>query len=85
MKKIYTSRGPKGKNWPLEPKNGILVPKLVWSCDISIDQEFNIDELIEPKNGIWGPKSVWSCDISIDREFYMEHEKIYFWGSKRQK
>jgi hypothetical protein len=21
----------------------------------------------------------------IDWEFYMEHEKIYFWGSKRQK
>jgi hypothetical protein len=40
---------------------------------------------LEPKNGIWSPKSVWSCDISIDREFYMEHEKIYFWGSKRQK
>jgi hypothetical protein len=38
-----------------------------------------------PKNGIWGPESVWSCDISIDREFYIEHEKIYFWGSKRQK
>jgi hypothetical protein len=39
----------------------------------------------EPNNGIWGPKSLWLCDISIDREFYMEYEKIYFWGSKRQK
>jgi hypothetical protein len=39
----------------------------------------------EPKNGIWGPKSVWSCDISIDREFYIEHEKIFLWGSERQK
>jgi hypothetical protein len=44
MKKIYTFRGPRGKNWPPEPKNGIWVPKLVCSCDISIDQEFNIDE-----------------------------------------
>jgi hypothetical protein len=46
MKKIYIFRGPKGKNYPPEPKNGIWVPKLVWSCDISIsiDQEFNIDE-----------------------------------------
>jgi hypothetical protein len=44
MKRIYTFRGPKGKNWPTELKKGIWVPKLVWSCDISIDQEFNIDE-----------------------------------------
>jgi hypothetical protein len=43
------------------------------------------NEPAEPKNGIWGPKSVFSCGISIDREFNMEHEKIYFWGSKRQK
>jgi hypothetical protein len=41
--------------------------------------------LPEPNNGIWGPKPVWSCDISIDREFYIEHEKIYLWGSERQK
>jgi hypothetical protein len=56
MKKIYTFKGQKGKKTPPEPKNGI-----------------------------WRPKSVWSCDMSIDQEFYMEHEKIYFWGSKRQK
>jgi hypothetical protein len=44
MKKIHTFGGQKGKNRPLEPKNGIWGPKSVWSCDISIDQEFNIDE-----------------------------------------
>jgi hypothetical protein len=45
----------------------------------------------EPKNGIWekiypqSPKkeSVWSCP-SIGN-FYTKQEKIYFWGSKRQK
>jgi hypothetical protein len=42
--KIYTFRGQKGKNRTLEPKNGIWGPKSVWSCDISIDQEFNKDE-----------------------------------------
>jgi hypothetical protein len=40
---------------------------------------------LKPKNRNWGLKSVWSCDISIDREYYMDHEKIYFWGSKRPK
>jgi hypothetical protein len=45
----------------------------------------DVDVVDEPKNGIWDPKSVWSCDISIDREFYIEHEKIYLWGSERQK
>jgi hypothetical protein len=44
MKKLNAFRVPKVKNWPPEPKNGIWVPKIVWSCDISIDQEFNIDE-----------------------------------------
>jgi hypothetical protein len=44
MKKIYTFRGRKGKNRPPEPKNGIWGQKPVWTCDISIDQEFNIDE-----------------------------------------
>jgi hypothetical protein len=44
MKKIYTFRGRKGENEPSEPKNEIWGPKSEWSCDISIDQEFNIDE-----------------------------------------
>jgi hypothetical protein len=44
MKKICTFRGSKGKNKPPELKNGIWVPKLVWSCDISNDQDINIDE-----------------------------------------
>jgi hypothetical protein len=56
MKKIYTFRGQKGQNRPPEPKNGIL-----------------------------GPKSVWSCDISNNWEFYMQQEKLYFRGLKRQK
>jgi hypothetical protein len=43
MKK-YTFVGQKGKNRLSEPKNGIWGPKSVWSCDMSIDQEFNIDE-----------------------------------------
>jgi hypothetical protein len=74
MKK-YTFGGLKGKNRPPEPKNGIWGLKSVWSCDIFIDQEFNIyekniyifrgrkfeNEPAEPKNEIWGPKSVWSC------------------------
>jgi hypothetical protein len=44
MKRIYIFRGQKWENEPAEPKNGIWGPKSVWSCDISIDQEFNIDE-----------------------------------------
>jgi hypothetical protein len=45
MKKIYKIYlRQKGKNRPPEPKNGIWGPKSVWSCVISIDQEFNIDE-----------------------------------------
>jgi hypothetical protein len=43
-KKIYTFSGRKGKNRLPEPKNGSWGPKSVWSCDMSIDQEFNIDE-----------------------------------------
>jgi hypothetical protein len=44
MKKIYTLRGQQVKNRLSEPKNGIWGPKSVWLCDMSIDQEFNIDE-----------------------------------------
>jgi hypothetical protein len=44
MKKKYTFGGQKGENRPPELKNGIWSPKSVWSCDMSIDQEFNIDE-----------------------------------------
>jgi hypothetical protein len=40
MKKKYILRGQKGENKPSEPKNGIWAPKLVWSCDISIDRKF---------------------------------------------
>jgi hypothetical protein len=44
MKKISTLRGRKCENETAEPKNGVWGPTSVWSCDISIDQEFNIDE-----------------------------------------
>jgi hypothetical protein len=43
-KKKYTFGDQKDENKTPEPKNGIQAPKSVWSCDISIDQEFNIDE-----------------------------------------
>jgi hypothetical protein len=44
MKKICTVRGRKCKNEPAEPKNGILGPKSVWSCDISIEREFHMKQ-----------------------------------------
>jgi hypothetical protein len=44
MKKIYTFRGQKGENRPPEPKNGIWGPTSIWSCDISIDQEFYMEQ-----------------------------------------
>jgi hypothetical protein len=53
MKKIYTFRGPNSKNCPPAPKNGIRVPKLVWSCDISIYHEFNVTE---ENIHFWGSK-----------------------------
>jgi hypothetical protein len=43
MKKIYTFRGPKGKNGPPELKNGIEGPKSLW-CDIFIVWEFYIEQ-----------------------------------------
>jgi hypothetical protein len=43
MKNIYTFRGRKCESEPAEPKNGIWGLKLVWSCDISIDREFNME------------------------------------------
>jgi hypothetical protein len=42
--KKYTFGGQKGENKPSEPKNGIWGPKSVWSCDISIDREFNAEQ-----------------------------------------
>jgi hypothetical protein len=79
------------------PKNGISTPNSLWSCGISIDREFYIEQEkiytwgskrwhkpSEPKNGIWAPKSLWSCGISIDQEFNMEQEQVYFWGSNRR-
>jgi hypothetical protein len=44
MQKKYFLRVQIGKNKPSEPKNGIWVPKLVFSCDISIDRKFCEDE-----------------------------------------
>jgi hypothetical protein len=53
MKKIYTFGGQKVKNRPPEPKNQIWGPKSVWSCDISIDREFYIEQ---EKIYFWGTK-----------------------------
>jgi hypothetical protein len=97
-KKKYTFGSQKDENKLSDPKNGIWAPKSVWSCDVSIDQEFYIEQdkihfwgsncenkPSEPNNGFWAPKSVWSCDISIDRGFYKEEGNKYFWGLKRQR
>jgi hypothetical protein len=43
-RKYILLRGQKDENKPSKPKNGNWVPKSVWSCDISIDEEFIIDE-----------------------------------------
>jgi hypothetical protein len=63
----YTFGVKKAKIGP-QPKNGIWGPKSIWSCDISIDQEFYMEQEKytfgvkkakigpQPKNGIWGPK-----------------------------
>jgi hypothetical protein len=40
----YTVGGQKGKNWPSESKNGIWGPKSVWSCHISIEREFHVNQ-----------------------------------------
>jgi hypothetical protein len=84
IKKIYTIGGQKGANRPPEPKNGIWSPKSIWSCDISIEQEFYMEQekrTFGVKKAKIGPgaqkrnlgsKIIWLCDISIDREFYME-------------
>jgi hypothetical protein len=41
---LYTAGGQKGENKPSGNKHGFRGPKSVLSCDISIDQEFYIDE-----------------------------------------
>jgi hypothetical protein len=43
-RKYIQLRGQKDENKPPKPKNGIWVSKSVWSCDISINEKFNIDE-----------------------------------------
>jgi hypothetical protein len=53
-KKKYTFGGQKCENRPSEPKNGIWGPKSVWSCDISIDREFYIEQ---EKMYFWGSKT----------------------------
>jgi hypothetical protein len=52
-KKKYTIWGRKGGKKPSEPKNGIWGSKSVWSCDISIDWEFYIEQ---EKIYFWGTK-----------------------------
>jgi hypothetical protein len=46
MKKKYTFGGGayKGENKPSEPKKRIWGPKSVWSCDISIDRKFYMEQ-----------------------------------------
>jgi hypothetical protein len=43
-KKKYTVEGQKGENKPSEPKNGIGAKKPLWSCDISIDRKYYMDQ-----------------------------------------
>jgi hypothetical protein len=52
-KKKYTFGGQKSENRPPEPKNEIWGPKSIWSCDISIDQEFYTEQ---EKISFWGSK-----------------------------
>jgi hypothetical protein len=52
-KKKHTFEGQKGGYRPPEPKNGIWGPKSVWSCDISIDREFYMEQ---EKIYFWGSK-----------------------------
>jgi hypothetical protein len=49
----YTFGSQKGENRPREPKNGIWGLKSVWSCDISIDWKFYIEQ---EKVYFWGSK-----------------------------
>jgi hypothetical protein len=51
---IYTFRGQNGKNRSPEPKNGSWGPKSIWSCDISIDREFHMEQ---EKIYFWGSKT----------------------------
>jgi hypothetical protein len=76
-KKIYTFRGKKSKNKPLQSKNGICARKTEYWLENKF-LKIRKNKPPEPKNGIWAPNSVWSCDISIDQEFYMVQDKIYF-------
>jgi hypothetical protein len=52
-KKIYTFKGQKDQNRPPEPKNGIWGSKSIWSCDISIDKQFYMEQ---EKIYFWGSK-----------------------------
>jgi hypothetical protein len=44
MKKIHAVSGEKGKNKTSEPKHWIWAPKSAWSCDISIDRKFYMNQ-----------------------------------------
>jgi hypothetical protein len=46
-KKKLTFRGRKGENKPSELKNGICGPNSIWSCDISNERKFYMEQ--EPK------------------------------------
>jgi hypothetical protein len=71
-----------------EPKKRIRVPKLVWSCDISIDQEFNIDEehiflgVEKVKMSLQSPKMEFEAQNQYDRVIYPSIDN-FTWRSKR--
>jgi hypothetical protein len=50
-KKVYYFWGQKGENKLSEPEYEIWAPKSVWSCDISIDREFYMEQ---EKIYFWG-------------------------------
>jgi hypothetical protein len=76
MKKIYTFRGRKCENKPAEPKNGICGPKSVWSCDISIDREFNMEHekiTLRAKIGPQSPKTEFGAQNQYGRVIYLSN------------
>jgi hypothetical protein len=86
IKKIYTFRGHKSENRTPEPKNGIWVPKSVWSCETFIDQKFNMNEENIFFLGSKSRKQEHSAHkrnlgpkiklVSIDQDFNIDEENI---------
>jgi hypothetical protein len=68
MMKINSFRGQKSENKLSEPKNGVLAPESVWSCNI--DWEFYTDN-----DGIFSPL-LTSKNIKLPIDGY------WFWALK---